>query len=538
MQPSHNGNGNRRRNQKKKPVVNFKKRVKTANTEFKEESGFQEEDRNMDEIRFHNDKDYEDEYEDTFEQERVYEPEKQTQGIQNIVPYMGTRGDLPEGQHLEFSNSGYVMYHRAQTEWPCLSVDFILPGISNLQNLFNVQMLENFDYPLELYAVGGSQADFSSQNQLYIMKFMDLAKTRFDDDEVADGLELEKDEKVQRDDIEPALISERFQLFAAVNRIRTMGYSPLTALMNQTGQLQIFDITKNIESLKNKTPSNSAKITDSNCTKMLGNHQLSEEGFALNWSSAELGTLGCGTNDGVISIFKPKDESFSEFVKIINIDKAHSASVEDIVFSPIQSHVLASASADNSIKLFDLRDPSSIMTNCISINGHKSDVNVISWNPKNSNLLASGDDDGFFKVFDLRYPTKEPLTDIHFHVDSICSIEWQPHDEWTLAVASIDNRVSLWDLSVENDSEGVSGLMADTGIASEDKIPEQLLFLHQGQEELREVRWHPMYKDVMMSTALDSFNVFQPCLDSFEDIEEEEPDYIKNTHSPNDLEFN
>jgi ribosome assembly protein RRB1 len=523
----------KKKKKQKKPKFNkptFTKRVKPSNQIIKENSQMIYETKAHQNIQ--DQLEFEDDYEDLYEEEQIIDTQKQMQTIEKVVPFMGTNKQLQDNQKLEFSNSGYVMYHRASTEWPCLSVDFLIPGLDSLQSVKNVKVVEDFKYPLELYSVAGSQANFDNQNQLYVMRFCDLAKTRFDDDEDTGEIVIEGQED-NKADVEPELLSERFQLFSATNRIRSMCGSPIVALMNQTGQLQIFDISKNITSLQNKNPMKSAKVEDSKLTRIVNNFQLSTEGYGLNWSPVELGLLACGTNDGILSVLRPSDETFSSFVKSDHHFKAHEKSIEDIQFSPLQAQILATSSSDNSIKLFDLRDPSKTLSSAIQINGHASDVNVISWNAINPNLLASGDDDGIIKVFDLRYPNKAPLSEIDFHVDSICSIEWQPHDEWTLAVGSLDNRISLWDLSVESDESGLPGLNQKN--EEDEDIPDQLLFLHQGQEELRELRWHPVYKDLVMSTALDSFNVFQPSLDEMEQIEEEEMN-LKN--SPNDLILN
>ena len=522
----------KKRKQKKQKFnkPNFNKKVNTGSTRIQEEKQVIYETKAHENIQDKNM--FEDEYEDIYEEERLINTEKQTQKIEKIVPYMGTRNDLPENQILEFSNSGYVMYHRASTEWPCLSVDFVLPGLNSFKSVKDVKVVQNFEYPLELFSVGGSQANFDAQNQLYVMRFCDLAKTRYDDDEDTGGMNIEGKEN-EKEDVEPVLISERFQLFAPTNRIRSMRGSSLVALMNQTGQLQIFDISKNMKSLQEKDPLKCAKVADSDCTRIVNNFQLSTEGFGLAWSPMELGLLASGTDDGVLSLFRPTDEMCSSFTKSEHFFQAHAKSIEDIQFSPIQGHVLATSSSDNTIKLFDLRDPSKMVSSALQIKSHSSDVNVISWNSINPNLLASGDDEGIIKVFDLRFPNKAALSEIDFHSDAICSIEWQPHDEWTLAAGSLDSRISLWDLSVESDESGLSGLTQ----GKEEDIPDQLLFLHQGQEELRELRWHPVYKDVILSTALDSFNVFQPSLDEVEALEEEE-DEIKMKSSPNDLILN
>jgi len=104
----------------------------------------------------------------------------------------------------------------------------------------------------------------------------------------------------------------------------------------------------------------------------------------------------------------------------------------------------------------------------ISIDGaHSSDVNVLSWSPTNPRLLASGGDDGYFKVWDLRHIKKGCLNEILWHSEAITSIAFQPNDESVVAVSSADNRLSIWDFSVEND---------DTEMQND--VPDQMMFLH------------------------------------------------------------
>ena len=40
--------------------------------------------------------------------------------------FLGTRGDLKEGEELEVDNHAYEFLHRASTEWPCLTFDFLV----------------------------------------------------------------------------------------------------------------------------------------------------------------------------------------------------------------------------------------------------------------------------------------------------------------------------------------------------------------------------------------------------------------------------
>ncbi len=65
--------------------------------------------------------------------------------------------DLKEGEYLEFDNAAYQMLHRATTEWPCLSVEFLLKEHSTFQfRSTETKKVEKSDYPLEVFLVGGS----------------------------------------------------------------------------------------------------------------------------------------------------------------------------------------------------------------------------------------------------------------------------------------------------------------------------------------------------------------------------------------------
>mmetsp|Transcript_9287 Transcript_9287/g.15631 ORF Transcript_9287/g.15631 Transcript_9287/m.15631 type:complete len:178 (+) Transcript_9287:1395-1928(+) len=170
----------------------------------------------------------------------------------------------------------------------------------------------------------------------------------------------------------------------------------------------------------------------------------------------------------------------------------------------------------------------------------------MSWNTHTKYLLASGDDKGEFRIWDLRMLGASPtgkkaeldsITRIRWHTKAITSIQFEPREESVLAVASDDDKLTLWDFSVEVDEQELQQQQADmqtNGV----EIPPQLMFLHQGQKHMKELRFHPQYRTMLFTTSEDSFNVFRPNLDPDFDEEsvtrEEADEEMKQGETPSD----
>ena len=101
-----------------------------------------------------------------------------------------------------------------------------------------------------------------------------------------------------------------------------------------------------------------------------------------------------------------------------------------------------------------------------------------------------------------------PVAAFAWHSAPITSIEWHPTEESAFVASGADDQVTLWDLAVEQDDEQVGAPMNETR-AGEREVPSQLLFIHQGQKDVKEVHWHPQIPGTVVSTALDGFNIFK-----------------------------
>jgi ribosome assembly protein RRB1 len=76
-----------------------------------------------------------------------------------------------------------------------------------------------------------------------------------------------------------------------------------------------------------------------------------------------------------------------------------------------------------------------------------------------------------------------------------------------LAVSGADDQLTIWDLALEREAD--EQIMYTNIRGKEIEVPAQLLFIHQGQKNIKELHWHPLIDGVIGSTAFDGFNVFK-----------------------------
>ena len=93
-----------------------------------------------------------------------------------------------------------------------------------------------------------------------------------------------------------------------------------------------------------------------------------------------------------------------------------------------------------------------------------------------------------------------PASQFSWHKEAITSIAWHPTEDSVLAVSGADDQTTMWDLSVEQDDAATAGIK---------DVPSQLMFVHQGQSQIKELHWHPKHQGVIATTASTGFNVFK-----------------------------
>lgn len=437
---------------------------------------------------------------DDEEEPMVFDENGNQEVIQSWNPLTGEA--LAPGQELEMDPTAYKMHHGLNPEWPSLSFDFLRDDVGESRTRF----------PHTLTAVVGTQAGRREDNQLTVMKLSDLGRIKVETEDDILGEEYNPDKEDDDDsddedavDLDPILESYSVPHDGGVNRIRAMPQqSHIVATWSDVGHVNIY----NLESIVSKLAKTGAKQTKpfSEIKPIFVHSKHATEGYALDWSPVKQGNLATGDCAGNIHLWTQRPEGGFEVVpsyesKVYsNGQSAENPSVEDIQWSPSEGTVFCTAECGGYVRIFDTRAPNRAMLSH-KIQSDGADVNVVSWNKLVTNLLACGGDDGVLSVWDLRHfssDAPDPLARFTTHKTPITSVEWHPTDESMLA-ATDDVGTYIYDLSVEEDDN-----------KGEVDVPPQLLFIHSGSEQFKEVHWHPQISSCLMTTALSGFSAFIP----------------------------
>uniref|UniRef100_A0A131Y3H7 Glutamate-rich WD repeat-containing protein 1 n=2 Tax=Ixodes ricinus TaxID=34613 RepID=A0A131Y3H7_IXORI len=408
-------------------------------------------------------------------------------------------GTTNDGEELECDQSAYVVYHQATTVAPCLSFDIIGDSLGD-------NRADRF--PLTCYLAAGTQAERSHLNHLIVMKLSNMGRNK--ESARKDAGDEEDSSESEDEDAKPEMESALVPHQGCVNRVRVskVGDKTMAATWSENRKVYLWDLSHPLHVLEHPSA----------MSNYVRNHEAPKpafqfaghlaEGYAVDWSPTKPGVLATGDCNKNIHLWKPHESTWHVDQRAFT---GHTASVEDIQWSPSEATVLASCSVDRSIRIWDVRAAPNKACMLTTADAHEADVNVISWN-RLEPFLLSGGDDGSVKVWDLRtFQSGKPVATFKHHLAPITSVEWHPTDGTVFLASGSDDQLTLWDLAVERDGDAEA--TGASGDAEEDAalrgLPPQLLFIHQGQKEIKEGHWHPQMPGVIVSTAQNGFNVFR-----------------------------
>lgn len=457
---------------------------------------------------------------------------KKSKNTEEVALWDETKDKLTKDDELVFENAAYEMLHRSSVTWPCFSVDWILPEYiipQPIKNFYSppISRIHLDEYPYTCHFIAGAQTA-EKNGILYYMKWFNLHKTLFDEDP-------DNEADSESEGGEPLMEHLAIPAKGNVNKVKSMKNSNIVFYWSDLKSVELIDISNYSSLMEERWKTDDAekdisknqnKPTKKKKTEMKDCHLRSfrkkDEGFALDCHNFYPGVFASGGYDNDIELHIPVDEFCSDYsggenniYKFQTKFKAHKNGVEDLQFSLSTPHVLASVGNDKAVRIFDLRTENK--SNVIGIeNAHKSDINCLSWKVfKGSEMIATGSDDCSIKVWDIRMMSKNTnmVANIEYHTGPITSLTWDPFSDSQLAATSEDDRLTIWDLSVEPDNQKLKDSTTNR------EIPDQLVFLHQGQNNIKDVKYHPYFSNFLISSAENAINTFKPNF-NYEDEEE------------------
>ncbi|XP_030921519.1 glutamate-rich WD repeat-containing protein 1 [Geospiza fortis] len=287
--------------------------------------------------------------------------------------------------------------------------------------------------------------------------------------------------------------------YGGVNRLRVtslVGESPIAAVWSERGQVEVLELRGALGALGTEFGEGDLgrrpKSVQQGALPALATFSGHlDEGFGLDWSPLSPGRLLSGDVRGRIHRWEPREGGWAVDQTTLQQGQGAPESPQTQPFSPAQ--VFISCSSDASIRVWDVRAPPGRACQLSVASAHDGDVNVVTWSRRDPAALLSGGS------------SPSSVATFKQHRGPITSVQWHPGESGVLAAAGEDDLVTQWDLGVERDPQE-TGEGSGEGLS---ELPPQLLFLHQGEREVKELHWHPQCPGLLLGTGREGIAAFR-----------------------------
>ncbi|QRV90061.1 WD repeat-containing protein [Ceratobasidium sp. AG-Ba] len=180
--------------------------------------------------------------------------------------------------------------------------------------------------------------------------------------------------------------------------------------------------------------------------------------LSLSWNRSHRNIIASASADATVKLW---DLSGDGGNALRSFD-VHADKVQSIQWSSAQPEVLLSGSYDRTVRVFDSRDPGKAVGAVVG-----ADVEALKWDPWDANFFYVSLENGNVHSFDVRTLSTIPKTanpsaptisrfTLSAHTGAASALDINPHMRGCIATGGADKLVKVWNIDTENDQVNAS----------------------------------------------------------------------------------
>lgn len=158
--------------------------------------------------------------------------------------------------------------------------------------------------------------------------------------------------------------------------------------------------------------------------------------MALAWNKQHRNILASASADTTVKLWDLKTQQCAHSFG------HHTDKVQALAWNPIEATALATGSYDKTVAVFDSRAPDARATWKL-----QADVECLRWDPHDANSFYVSTDDGMVQYFDGRQGGAQAVFRLHAHDKAVSALDINSTVRGCIVTGSTDGTVKVWDVN-------------------------------------------------------------------------------------------